>query len=100
MTPLVPIRVGDNRTSPLWRSIAMVSGVAWVSSVPWAVIRGPVDLQWVVFQALGAGVIPAVAGWGTLWRTRGNLRAAVWGTLLASVVVLACLVWSQYRGQG
>lgn len=94
MTPLVPIRVGDNRTSPLWRSIATVSGVAWASSVPWAVIHGPLELKWVVFQALGAAVFPLVAGWVTLWRSKGDVRMAVWGTLFASAVVLACLVWS------
>jgi hypothetical protein len=68
---------------------------AWVVSIPWAVVHGPVALEWVVFQALGAAVIPSVAGWVTLWRTGGRLKAGLWGAGWAAAVVFGVLLASR-----
>jgi hypothetical protein len=93
MYPSLSTGVRVNRL-PAWLTVFLVS---WAVSVPWAVVHGPVSPEWVVFQALGAGVIPAMAGWGTLWRTKGNLKGAVWGSVWAAVVLLLLQVWSQLR---
>jgi hypothetical protein len=68
--------------------------LSWVLSVPWALLHGPVDPKWVASQALGAAVIPVVAGWATLWRTGGRLKAGLWGAGWAAAVLLLAAVWS------
>jgi hypothetical protein len=87
-------RVRDN---PTWGSIPVVAALAWLVSLPWAVVHGPVDLQWVLAQALGAAVIPMVAGWVALWRARGGLRGAVWAVMGSAGLLLALEVWSRSR---
>ena len=74
-------------------SPSLVFIASWLLSLPWAVVHGPVDPMWVVFQALGAAVIPALVGWAVLWRTRGNLQAGLVGSVVAAGVVLAWAVW-------
>jgi hypothetical protein len=93
----LPGMVRDNDTPPIGWSIALVAGVAWLVSLPWAVLHGPIGFQWVVSQALGAGIIPAVAGWLSLWRRKGDLRGAVWVTVAAAALLLALEVWSLAR---
>lgn len=89
MSSPVPTRVSVNDTHPIGWSIALVSAVAWLAGVPWALVHGPVGLQWVVAQSFGAAVIPMVAGWGTLWGTRGDRKAAVRVALGASAILFA-----------
>jgi hypothetical protein len=91
----VPQRVRDNDTRS---HSALVFALAWVSSVPWALLHGPVGLQWVVFQALGAAIIPAVAGWWSLWRRKGDLRGALWVTEGVVLLLLMAEGWHLARG--
>jgi hypothetical protein len=79
-------------------SILVVAGVAALVAIPWAVVHGPLELQWVLAQALGAAVIPTVAGWWTLWRRKGELKGALRVVLVASAVLFALEVWTQTRG--
>jgi hypothetical protein len=90
-----PRRVRDNST---WSSILVVAGVAAVVSIPWAVVHGPVELKWVLAQALGVAVIPAAAGWVTLWQTKGDRGAALRVVVGVAAVLLGTDVWSVVRG--
>jgi hypothetical protein len=91
-----PITVGQSH-GPVFRPAAAVFAASWLLSVPWAVIHGPVELKWVVAQALGASVIPTVAGWLTLWRTRGDLKAGLVASAGAVIVLLVAAVWAGTR---
>lgn len=74
--------------------------LAWVVSIPWALLHGPLDPQWVIAGALGAGVIPMIVGWWSLWRNRGSRRAAVIGTLWAAALLLLVEVYHVMKHGG
>lgn len=87
--------VRGNGHLPPW---AVIPLVAWSTSLPWAILHGPVSPLWVVSQALGAGIIPAAVGGVGLWARHGDVKGAVRVTVGASALLLACLIWSQVRG--
>jgi hypothetical protein len=69
------------------RSPFIVFLLSWVVSVPFAFLHGPLDLRWVAAQALGAGVIPMIVGWWSLWRHNGSLKAGIIGASWAAGVL-------------
>lgn len=74
-----------------------IAVLAWVVSLPWAALRGPLELAMVLGQAIGAGLFPAVAGWLTLlvWRKHDDrLKTAIQAALVVAGVVLFTSAWS------
>ena len=97
MSSPVSNKVWDNDTPFIGRSSLLVYAAAAASSVPWAVVHGPVGVLWVVVQAMSVGIIPAAAGWLALWRTGRDLKGALRVTVGVAAVLFALQVWSQLR---
>lgn len=75
-----------------------IAALAWALGLPTALLsRWAVDLPTLIAAALGAAVMPMVAGWVALWWTGGDRRGAVWTVGLFSAFIFLTSVWAEAK---